>query len=93
VLNALRGCHGALCHEYDHIVPFSKGGLTKVKNCQILQTDVNRHKSNSVNMHIDDLKRASKPLRLSHQQMDLFEYAIYGDVRRKEEEQDVAPAP
>ena len=36
VLKALRGCHGALCHEYDHIVPFSKGGKTTVENCQIL---------------------------------------------------------
>ena len=33
VLKALRGCHGALCHEYDHIVPFSKGGKTTVANC------------------------------------------------------------
>jgi hypothetical protein len=29
----LRGCHGSLCHEYDHIVPFSKGGKTEVSNC------------------------------------------------------------
>ena len=36
VLNNLRGCHGALCHEYDHIVPFSKGGKTTIDNCQIL---------------------------------------------------------
>lgn len=33
VLSLLRGCHGALCHEYDHIVPFSKGGKTEVSNC------------------------------------------------------------
>ena len=33
LLHALRGCHGALCHEYDHIVPFSKGGKTVVENC------------------------------------------------------------
>ena len=33
VVNALRGCHGALCHEYDHIVPYSKGGKTLVSNC------------------------------------------------------------
>lgn len=45
VLYTLRGCHGALCHEYDHIVPFSKGGKTEVANCQILQTGVNRFKS------------------------------------------------
>jgi len=36
VVYVLRGCHGALCHEYDHIVPFSKGGKTTVENCQIL---------------------------------------------------------
>lgn len=33
VLYVLRGCHGALCHEYDHIVPFSKGGRTIINNC------------------------------------------------------------
>lgn len=26
-------CHGPLCYEYDHIVPYSKGGLTVVENC------------------------------------------------------------
>ena len=36
VMYILRGCHGSLCHEYDHIVPFSKGGKTEVANCQIL---------------------------------------------------------
>ena len=36
VLSSLRGCFGALCHEYDHIVPFSKGGQTVVSNCQVL---------------------------------------------------------
>ena len=30
VLHQLRGCHGALCHEYDHIVPYAKGGKTIV---------------------------------------------------------------
>lgn len=36
VVSTLRGCHGTLCHEYDHIQPFSKGGTTTVNNCQIL---------------------------------------------------------
>ena len=26
VLNALKGCDGCACHEYDHIVPWSRGG-------------------------------------------------------------------
>ncbi|KAF7090172.1 hypothetical protein CFC21_092968 [Triticum aestivum] len=38
-------CHGCLCYEYDHIIPFSKGGESTVENCQILQTRVNRSKS------------------------------------------------
>ena len=29
-------CYGHLCYEYDHIVPFSKGGETTVDNCQLL---------------------------------------------------------
>lgn len=42
----LRGCEGCMCHEYDHIVPFSKGGRTEVDNCQILQMRANRYKGN-----------------------------------------------
>ncbi|CAK9148024.1 unnamed protein product [Ilex paraguariensis] len=38
-------CQGCLCFEYDHIVPFSKGGESVEENCQILQTRVNRFKS------------------------------------------------
>ncbi|VAI47434.1 unnamed protein product [Triticum turgidum subsp. durum] len=38
-------CHGCLCYEYDHIIPFSKGGESTVENCQILQTRANRSKS------------------------------------------------
>ncbi|EOY21948.1 HNH endonuclease domain-containing protein isoform 2, partial [Theobroma cacao] len=39
-------CKGCLCFEYDHIVPFSRGGESTAENCQILQTRVNRLKSN-----------------------------------------------
>ncbi|KAG6479784.1 hypothetical protein ZIOFF_063258 [Zingiber officinale] len=39
-------CHGCLCYEFDHIIPFSKGGESTATNCQILQTRVNRMKSN-----------------------------------------------
>lgn len=45
----MRGCDGCLCHEYDHIIPFSKGGHTEVNNCQLLQTRVNRYKGNELN--------------------------------------------
>ncbi|RZR90940.1 hypothetical protein BHM03_00018951, partial [Ensete ventricosum] len=38
-------CQGCLCYEYDHIIPFSKCGESTAENCQILQTRVNRLKS------------------------------------------------
>ena len=65
VLKALRGCHGALCHEYDHIVPFSKGGKTTVANCQILQTGVNRYKSNKVDVPLNEMHNSSRKLIMS----------------------------
>ena len=79
IVYGLRGCMGALCHEYDHIVPFSKGGKTVVENCQVLQTSVNRWKSNKVNVPLMELNDSSKKLRLTHQEMDLIEYGIYGN--------------
>ncbi|KRX06674.1 PLC-like phosphodiesterase, TIM beta/alpha-barrel domain [Pseudocohnilembus persalinus] len=48
-----------LCHEYDHITPFSKGGETTVENCQILQTQVNRQKGNK-DMTRSEMKLLSK---------------------------------
>jgi HNH endonuclease len=90
VLYVLRGCHGTLCHEYDHIVPFSKGGKTTVSNCQILQTSVNRFKSNKVNLPMEELKSSSKPHRISYRDMDLIEYSVYGDVHRYNREAGVA---
>ena len=79
VLKALRGCQGALCHEYDHIVPFSKGGKTVVSNCQILQTGVNRYKSNKMEVPIDEMHNSSRKLVLTQYEMDLIEYTVYGD--------------
>ncbi|KAJ6749185.1 HNH ENDONUCLEASE [Salix purpurea] len=49
-------CHGCLCYEYDHILPFSKGGESTVDNCQILQTRVNRFKSNKQELNKTQLK-------------------------------------
>ncbi|RZB56190.1 hypothetical protein D0Y65_045413 [Glycine soja] len=33
----LVGCPGCLCHDYDHIIPYSKGGESTLENCQVLQ--------------------------------------------------------
>ena len=32
--------------EADHIIPWSKGGITNSENCQMLCQSCNRHKSN-----------------------------------------------
>ncbi|KAL5210342.1 hypothetical protein ABZP36_005965 [Zizania latifolia] len=37
VFRKLVGCPGCLCHDYDHIVPYSKGGKSTLENCQVLQ--------------------------------------------------------
>lgn len=59
VCRALRGCAGPLCHEYDHVLPFSKGGRTETENCQLLQTTVNRVKSNRTDVTWSELKTIS----------------------------------
>ncbi|TYI51824.1 hypothetical protein E1A91_D12G203900v1 [Gossypium mustelinum] len=37
VFRKLVGCPGCLCHDYDHIIPYSKGGKSTLENCQVLQ--------------------------------------------------------
>jgi 5-methylcytosine-specific restriction endonuclease McrA len=79
VLHHLRGCSGPICHEYDHIIPFSKGGKTSSKNCQILQTHVNRFKSNNI-ISQSELEEESHKEFLSSREMDLIEYLTYGNI-------------
>lgn len=59
VMKALRGCSGQFCHEYDHIIPYSKGGHTIIRNCQVLQTHVNKMKSNRTDLTEKDLREYS----------------------------------
>ncbi len=82
VLKALKGCMGPLCHEYDHILPFSKGGETKLSNCQILQTRVNREKSNKINMTDQELKQVSNSVLLNETEMDFVENLVYGNIKK-----------
>lgn len=81
VMRRLTGCTGPLCYEYDHIKPFSKGGETSVENCQILQTKVNRFKSN-LEPDVEELKKSSFRESLSVREMDFMEKMVYGDVKK-----------
>ena len=65
VFRFLKGCQGPLCHEYDHIIPYSKGGSTVTENCQILQTQVNRFKSNKTELTFDEMREASQKIRFT----------------------------
>lgn len=78
----LRGCDGCLCHEYDHILPFSKGGASTLENCQILQTRSNRMKGNEDN-DSDKLVAYSCAKKWSEAELDQVEMALYGGIERE----------
>ncbi len=89
VCRALTSCLGPLCHEYDHIIPYSQGGPTSVENCQILSTRINRQKSDKVVDGASHGGDAEKELNgmafkyeFSMEELDLVEMACYGSVRR-----------
>jgi hypothetical protein len=76
-------CEGCLCYDFDHIVPYAKGGLTEQDNCQILQTRANRWKSDKVGVTKEQLRDVSCDLHLSEREMDLLELSLWGDVKRR----------
>ncbi|KAG6686905.1 hypothetical protein I3843_11G045000 [Carya illinoinensis] len=82
VFRKLVGCPGCLCHDYDHILPYSKGGQSTLENCQVLQATVNRSKGNRTGMSRADLIQKSSYCRVSGRDMDLLELSAYGNVRR-----------
>ncbi|KAL6011991.1 hypothetical protein ACLOJK_002458 [Asimina triloba] len=84
-------CFGCLCYEYDHIIPFSKGGESTVENCQILQSRVNRYKGDKEWLDKKKLEDLScdikftdrwKTFSLAEKELDIIEMAVYGDVIR-----------
>jgi hypothetical protein len=79
----LTSCEGCLCHEYDHITPFSKGGGTTVENCQILQTRVNRLKGNQDN-NPDIMRGYGCQHAFTIEELDGVELAVYGDIQRND---------
>ena len=41
-------CHSRSLLEYDHVIPYSKGGATSTGNLQLLCRTCNRHKSDKI---------------------------------------------
>ncbi|XP_062210041.1 uncharacterized protein LOC133911690 isoform X2 [Phragmites australis] len=82
VFRKLVGCPGCLCHDYDHIVPYSKGGKSTLENCQVLQATVNRSKGNKTEISKSELIQKSAYCRVSGRDMDLLELSAYGSVRQ-----------
>uniref|UniRef100_A0A2P2MQY9 HNH nuclease domain-containing protein n=1 Tax=Rhizophora mucronata TaxID=61149 RepID=A0A2P2MQY9_RHIMU len=85
VFRKLLGCPGCLCHDYDHIVPYSKGGKSTLENCQVLQAKVNRSKGNQTELSRADLVQKSTYCRVSGRDMDLIELSAYGNVRHAQD--------
>ncbi|XP_011075302.1 photosystem II stability/assembly factor HCF136, chloroplastic isoform X2 [Sesamum indicum] len=83
VCKGLHTCNGCLCYEYDHIIPFSKGGESVAENCQILQTRVNRLKSDKNGLDQGLLKTYSCEIKFSDEELDIIEMAVYGSVIRQ----------
>ncbi|KAL1831593.1 hypothetical protein ACET3Z_001244 [Daucus carota] len=69
----LVGCPGCLCHDYDHILPYSKA-------------TVNRSKGNRTEISKADLIQKSSYCRVSGRDMDLLELSAYGNVRRGQDD-------
>ncbi|KAK6925027.1 hypothetical protein RJ641_009353, partial [Dillenia turbinata] len=61
----LVGCSGCLCHDYDHIVPYSKGGKSTLENFQVLQATVNRSKGNKTEISKAELIQKSSYCQVS----------------------------
>lgn len=91
VSKALRGCQGLFCHEYDHIIPYSKGGKTELNNCQILQTKLNRLKSNKTDMTFSELRNHVPNYKYSELEMDIIERAVYGNIKKPDLKDFVIP--
>ncbi|KAJ0248381.1 HNH endonuclease [Hirschfeldia incana] len=85
VFRKLVGCPGCLCHDYDHIVPYSKGGKSTLDNCQVLQAKVNRSKGNKTDISRAELIQRSSYCRVAGRDMDLLELTAYGNVQRAPE--------
>ncbi|CAN8254933.1 unnamed protein product [Cochlearia groenlandica] len=85
VFRKLVGCPGCLCHDYDHIVPYSKGGKSTLENCQVLQAKVNRSKGNKTDISRADLIKRSSYCRVAGRDMDLIELTAYGNVQHARE--------
>ncbi|EEF47819.1 uncharacterized protein LOC8263386 [Ricinus communis] len=82
VCKRLGNCQGCLCFQYDHIIPFSKGGESTAANCQILQTRVNNYKADAEAVDKSQLKGYSCDLKFTDKELDIIEMAVYGDVIR-----------
>ncbi|KAG5393156.1 hypothetical protein IGI04_023119 [Brassica rapa subsp. trilocularis] len=101
VFRKLVGCPGCLCHDYDHIVPYSKnlggkdhtsivdiihqGGKSTLDNCEVLQAKVNRSKGNKTDISRAELIQRSSYCRVAGRDMDLIELTAYGNVQRAPE--------
>ncbi|KAL3748541.1 hypothetical protein ACJRO7_009735 [Eucalyptus globulus] len=77
VMLAAGGVMGGFCRVF-----VSAGGESTAENCQILQTRVNRFKSDKEAVDAAQLKGYSCDVQFTDKELDIIEMAVYGDVIR-----------
>ncbi|GBG59067.1 hypothetical protein CBR_g24411 [Chara braunii] len=82
VFKKLVGCQGCLCYDYDHIIPYSKGGKSTLDNCQVMQATANRAKGSRTEVSESELLERSAYCRLSRRDMDTVELVSYGNISK-----------
>ncbi|CAL5023491.1 unnamed protein product [Urochloa decumbens] len=77
-------CHGCLCYDFPALLWLCMrvGGESTVENCQILQTRVNRSKSDKAWVDEAEMRGFSCDIKFTDKELDIIEMAAYGDVIR-----------
>ncbi|KAG5512709.1 hypothetical protein RHGRI_038888 [Rhododendron griersonianum] len=68
--------------DVSRVVVMSFGGESVAENCQILQSRVNRSKSNKDEVDTTQMKGYSCDIKFTDKELDIVEMAVYGDVIR-----------
>ncbi|CAH9057294.1 unnamed protein product [Cuscuta epithymum] len=68
--------------EIKYAFYYITGGESVAENCQILQTRVNRLKSDKNEIDVTRLKGYSCDIKFTDKELDIIEMAVYGDVVR-----------
>ncbi|MHA1520282.1 MAG: HNH endonuclease [Promethearchaeota archaeon] len=76
-------CHRTTVLEYDHILPFSKGGATSIDNIQLLYQRCNRRKYNHIQEPIPEVISKSEQESNKKPRNNQIPISIFKRIMRK----------